>query len=164
MLKDNNFAKSNKSLSKLPTKKKINDDKKALLTYLSSIYGITYFNKSFVFTINHINNGTLKNLQSPISYAELLDMFKFYKQFLTNKQIYNKKIGKTFSSQQNILNYDLAVILSKHSDYLQELETEKARGTESAKIEPTSKFVNKSVTPKTIDNNEIDIEKMLGEW
>lgn len=162
--KQADFSKANAMLKKLPTKKKVTNDKKALLSYLSSEYGITYFNKTFVYKLDHIHNGALQNLQVPITYEMLLDMFKSYKQDLDKQRVYNKKIGKAFSDQQGTLNYDLAIVLSKHSDYLLILEEEKAKSTEVIVTQPTAKLVTNLANQKPEEDKDIDINKMLNEW
>lgn len=165
--KQSDFSKSNKLLKKLPTKKKTEADKKALLSYLSGEYGVTYFNKTFIFKLEHIQEGTLQNLQSSITYDILLDMFKYYKHDLDKQRLYNKKIGKIFSDQQGTLNYDLAIILNKHSDYIIEQEKSKIKSTEIITIDNTAKLAQEHVShkvDKTENNDYIDINKMLNEW
>ena len=164
MPKQPGFSKANSMLKKLPTKKKTKNDKKELLSYLSGVYSITYFNKVFVFKLEYIHEGTLQNLQLPIPYSVLLDMFRYYKNDLEKQRVYNKKIGKKFSNQQGILDYDLAIILSKHSDYLIVLEDEKARATEPTKPQSTAKLVNYTPVNNAVSNDEINIDEMLEDW
>ena len=158
------FSKANSMLKKLPTKKKTASDKKSLLSYLSGEYGITYFDKMFVYKLEHIHEGTLQNLQSPIQYSVLLDMFQYYKNDLEERRVYNRKVGKGFSERKGILSYDLAILLSKHPDYLIALEEEKARATETAKPQPTAKLVNYTPVNNTASNDEINIDEMLEDW
>jgi len=162
--KQTGFSKANSILKKLPTKKKTANDKKSLLSYLSGEYGITYFNKVFVYKLEYIHEGTLQNLQSPIPYNVLLDMFRYFKADLEKQRVYNKKIGKEFSSQQGVLSYDLAIILSKHPDYLIALEEEKARATEITTLQSTAKLVNHAPTHNTASNDGVNINQMLEDW
>ena len=156
------FSKSNKMLTKLPSKKQTDKDKKELLSYLSAAYGVTYFNKAFVFKLNHIHDGTLQNLQNPIPYGVLLGMFKRYKNYLSEQRIYNKQKGKTFDRQGALL-YDLAIVLAKHSDYLEESEREKERCAETAKNSPeVAKLVQLQVANKV--KEKTDISQMMEEW
>jgi len=163
MSKQSNFSKSNAKLKKLPTKKKTMNDKKTLMSYLSGEYGITYFNKMFACKLEHIHEGTLQNLQMPITYDVLLDMFKYYKQDLDKQRIHNKKIGKIFDSQQGTLSYDLAIILAKHSDYLLDLEKEKARAAEVVKLQYIPQITKPSIHKENKDDG-VDINKMLEDW
>lgn len=162
MSKKSGFTKSNKLLKKLPTKRQTEADKKALLYYLSDEYGITYFNKFFVFKLEHIHEGSLKNLFMPIPYSTLLDMFRHYKRDLEMQRSYNKSKGKVFSDQQGLLNYDLHIILSKHSDYLIFLQEDKVNSTKDTKPQEIVKFVNP--TAKQDDAEQVDINEMLNDW
>ena len=164
MPKQSGFSKSNTALKKLPLKKKEIKDKKELLSYLSYEYGITYFIKTFVYKLDYIHNGSLQNLQVPVTYDVLLDMFKHYRQDLNKQRIYNKSLGKIFSDKQGQLNYDLAIVLSKHSDYLLMLEEDRARAEESVKPQATAKLVNNITAQKDTESGKIDINKMLDEW
>jgi hypothetical protein len=114
--------------------------------------------------LEHIHEGTLQNLQSPIPYNTLLDMFRYYGNYLEQQRVYNKKIGKMFSDQQGILSYDLAIILSKYSDYLIVLEEEKAKAAETTKLKPTTKLVNYKPTNGANTNDDVDINEMLEDW
>lgn len=164
MPKKSGFTKSNKLLKKLPTKKQTEADKKALLLYLSNEYGISYLNKYFVFKLEHIHEGSLKNLFTPIPYTTLLDMFRLYKNDLEKQRIYNKTIGKSFSDQQGLLNYDLSIILAKHSDYLNFLQEDKINSAVDIKPQETVKFVNQAIATQTGDTEKVDINEMLNDW
>jgi len=165
MSNKSNFSKANKSLKKLPTKKQAEANKKTLLSYLSSEYGITYFNQTFVYKLQHINDGTLQNLQTPIAYDLLLEMFKYYKHYLDNQRVYNKKIGKAFSDHMGALRYDLAIVLGMHSDYISEARAEAARVNELVETISATTPVVKEVSPRqNNDNDEIDINNMLDNW
>ena len=167
MPKRTGFSKSNAQLKKLPTKKQTAIDKKALLSYLSAEYGITYFHTKFIYKLNHIHEGTMQNLQASIPYGVLLDMFRFYKYELDEQRVYNKKIGKTFSDVQGALNYDLAIILSKHPDYLSALEEEKIWAADNTTAQSAVKLVKKAAPAQGGDDtvgNIVDIGKMLEEW
>lgn len=157
------FTKSNALLKKLPTKKQTEADKKALLSYLSSEYGVTYFNKYFIFRLEHIHEGTLKNLHVPIPYSTLLDMFRHYKRELEKQRIYNKTISRSFAGQQRILDYDLAIILCKHSDYLIFLQEDKVNSTQTLKPQESLKLVIPPPMQKG-DTNDVDINEMLNDW
>ena len=158
------FSKSNSMLIKLPNKKQAEKDKKVLLSYLSSEYDITYFNKMFVFKLEHIHEGTLQNLQLPITYDILLDMFRYYKDYLDEQRVYNKKIDKKFSGQQGILSYDLAIILNKHSDYLVVLEEDKARASDAINSLSIAKLVTPTQIQKNDNKENINISDMLEDW
>ena len=158
------FSRSNKSLKNLPLKKKELAAKKELLAYLSNEYGLTYFNKYFIFKLDHIHKGTLQNLQMPISYEVVLDMFKFYKLYLDQRKITNMRKAKSFTDQHAVLNYDLAIILSMHADYLLVVEEEKAQETAPYHTEQTVKLVKKRAVHKPKDIDEINIENMLDNW
>jgi len=168
--KQSNFTKSNSKLKKLPLLKKAAADKKALLSYLSAEYGILYFHQMFAYKLDYINDGTFQNLHSPIKYDILLDMFRFYKNYLDEQRIYNMKKGKSFESQQVALNYDLAVVLSRHTDYLQAMEHEKIWSVDKEKTLAVTRLVDKTmvitntVSQDCIDDDSIDINKMLDEW
>lgn len=162
--KSSNFKKANSQLKKLPTKKKTDTDRKALLSYLSNKYGITYFNKTFVYKLEHIHNGTLQNLQVPITYDILLNMFEYYRHELEKQSVYNKQTGKKFSDIQGALNYDLAIILSKHSDYLDMLEKDKARSVELVQPQFTAKMIQEVKKPKSENSKGEDISQMLNDW
>ena len=164
MPKQTSFSKSNAQLKKLPTKKKTTADKKALLSYLSAEYGITYFTKTFTYKLEHIHNGTLQNLQMPIPYDVLLDVFKYFKNDLDKQRVYNKKVGKSFSDKQGELNYDLAIVLGKHPDYLQALEEEKIRAIYAVKPQPAVQLVTKATALKNDKDSAVDISKMLEDW
>jgi hypothetical protein len=90
-------------------------------------------------------------------------MFRFYKNYLDDQRIRNKKKGKSFVDQQGALNYDLAIALTKHSDYLLALEQEKIWVADKNPSQTPLKLANKA-TPKGCDNDSIDIGKMLDEW
>ena len=162
--KKQGFGEANTLLKKLPSKKKEASDKKKLLDYLSAEYGLTYYNKSFIYKLQHINDGTLQNLQVPITYETLLDMFEYYKQYIKKQQQYNKKIGKIFTEQQGALSYDLAILLSKHADYLTAREKEKANSADDIQITSTMKLVENIVEQPKSDETEIDINQMIEDW
>jgi len=164
MPKQKGFSKANSLLKKLPTKKKTANDKKALLSYLSGEYGITYFNKVFIYKLDHINEGTLQNLQVPIFFNTLLEMFMYYKNDLEKWRVYNKKIGRTFSDKQGVLNYDLAIILGKHSDYLLAMEEEKSQETKPSISQSTVKLVSHISATNNVPNKEVSINDMLEDW
>ena len=164
MSKQQMFSKSNMQLKKLPTKKQTAIDKKALLSYLSGEYGMTYFNKIFAYKLEHIHEGTLQNLQVPIPYNVLLEMFKHFKNELNKQRICNRKKGKTFTDKQAELNYDLAIVLSKHSDYLQAVESKKIWDVENNTTQTAVKLVGKVASVRDSDEEAVDIGKMLDEW
>jgi hypothetical protein len=105
----------------------------------------------------------LANLQGAITYDIILDMFRFYKNYLENQRVYNKKRGKAFADQHSVVNYDLAIILTKHSDYLQQLEREKAWAVDNRVTQTSSRLVSKA-KPESSDDDSVDIGKMLDEW
>jgi hypothetical protein len=151
-------------LKKLPTKKQTEADKKALLSYLANEYRIAIFNKPFVFKLEHIHEGSLKIQFAPIPYSTLLDMFKHYKRDLEKQSIYNKATGKKFSDQHGVLNYDLAIILNKHSDYMNFLQEDKVNSNTGAVAQETVNAAVQRAVHKAEETDEIDINNMLEDW
>jgi hypothetical protein len=164
MAKKLGFSKANKLLKKLPTKKQTEVDKKALLSYLSSEYDITYFNKLFVFKLEHIHEGTLGNLFFPIPYSVLLEMFRYYKHELEEQRIKNKSNGKLFVNKQAVLNYDLAITLNKHSDYLTFLQENQINANKTHTPQETVKLVSPSITQGNANGGDVDINELLESW
>ena len=158
----NNLTRANNALKKLPTKKAIEQSKKDLLKYLSYEYGITFFNKFFVSKLGHIHEGVLQNLQVPITYTELHDMFKFFKHHLDEQLVRYKESGRQFSDAQGRLNYDLIIVLNKHPEYLTALEQEKIKATE--REQPQQQSVVSLVDAPVQQQSEIDISTMLDDW
>jgi len=159
------FAKANSKLKKLPSKKQFDQQKKALMEYLSSEYGITYFNKAFLGKLEHIHYGTLSNISAPVTLDVVLEMFRHYKSHLLKQYVYNQSIGKVFDTQQGRLNYDLATVLARHSDYVKATQADAALIAETQSAH--DKIAETLIVARPINNvppESTSIDEMLDIW
>lgn len=85
--------------------------------YLLINYDVGSLSSRFWSTINDIGNGVYRHKRcKAISCETLLDMWKHYQKELNNINLWNKSHGKEIYGEGRV-NYDLAVLIGKYSEY-----------------------------------------------
>lgn len=100
-------------------------DRRILFNYLQDKYGISKLPKHFFIKMSNIFNGKLEGLMKPIPPEHIYDMWIRKSNYLNKVHENNISKGKKMDAYI-MLNYDLAVIISKYNDYLAWLDKQKA--------------------------------------
>lgn len=100
-------------------------DRRILYDFLQEKYGITKLPKHFFMKMSNIFNGKLDGLTKPIKPEHMYDMWVRKSSYLNKVHANNISKGKKMDAYI-MLNYDLAVIMSKYDDYLAWLDKQKA--------------------------------------
>jgi hypothetical protein len=110
-------------------------DKSHLYQYLQKTYGIVYMPKFIYQKFSDIFNGTYKNIMNGqgIPPCDLLDMWERKQNFLDKTKVWNESKGKVMESLQ-LIQYDLAIIMSKYDSYLKWKEAQKIKTIDRERI------------------------------
>lgn len=166
-LRNEKKKKSNKHvLNEIDKKNKLKQDRGLFFNYIQDIYDLT-MPKHLLIKLANINNGTQQGLKEPITYEDLLYMFKTKQKMLN--QIYQDNIrkGNEFESSYNRFCYDLAIILNKYDGYKKWKEKQKIIQAElKKKVEEENKEVKIDYSKIKADikdkkDDELDIGDIL---
>lgn len=110
--------------------------------YLLINYDVGSLSSRFWSVISDIGNGVYRHKKcKPIDCNMLLDMWKHYQRDLNNANTWNKSHGKNINGEGRV-NYDLAILMGKYSEYVKikakreaEDAERKLRQKESIKID-----------------------------
>lgn len=163
---NNKFKSSNAQLKNLPRTRNTNKAKKDLLSYLSTEYGIVIFDKLFMRKLEMIHNGQLENMVAPISYSTILDMFIHFKPRIDAAKAKARAKGGVITPIHR-MNYDLAILLNKHAEYLEYLNQETVVTSNLQTIQETSARLTEIASKnarQTNDKEGVDIAQMLEDW
>lgn len=158
--------KQNKSKEKKDKEKiKLKLERDEFINYIQETYEISSFTKYMFIKLSQINNGKYGGLKEPISYKDLLYMFKSKKEYLEKVYQNNCAKGKNFDSLSRF-NYDLAIILSKYESYKKwkekqniikaNMNLEKKKNEEEIKIDYSN-----IIKQNKKDNNKVEIVDIL---
>ena len=117
--------------------------------YLLINYDVGSLSSRFWSTINDIGNGVYRHKKcKAISCDVLLDMWKHYQKYLNDVNTWNKSKGNNIDGEGRV-NYDLAILMGKYSEYI---KIKAKRDAEEAERQLRQKEVVK------IDYNKIKSE------
>ena len=143
-------------------------DKDRLYFWLYENYNVTSFSKLFYMRMSDIQTGRFsENVTVPISYYDILQIFKKMKPYLEKQYAKNVRSGKKFDSKGRI-NYDLAIVVNNYDDYVKWKQKHKSRNTEIQKVKEELQ-VKQEINIDDIhinckdDSNEINISEILDE-
>lgn len=146
-------------------KNKLKLDRDKFINYIQETYEISSFTKYMFIKLSQINSGKYIGLNEPISYEDLLYMFKSKKEYLEKVYQNNYAKGKSFDSLSRF-NYDLAIILSKYESYKRwkekqniikaNMDLEKKKNEEEIKIDYSN-----IIKQNKKDNNKVEIIDIL---
>jgi hypothetical protein len=106
-------------------------DRDRLTYWIYENYNLTVLPVLFFQKIKQINDGTFSTrVNTPISYYDLLQMFKKMKTYLDKVNNNNERKGKKIDSVGRI-NYDLAIVINNYDDYLKWKQKQKAEEIEN---------------------------------
>lgn len=137
-----------------------NIDKDRLFYWLYDNYNIKVL-PNYVYTkIASIADGTFsKRVIAPISYFDLLCIFKKMKKTLDKEYMKNKQKGKEFDAVSRI-NYDLAIVINNYDKYLEWKERNRDRNIQKKEVASDIKSMRQSGVPTKEKNKETN-EKMI---
>lgn len=111
-----------------------NIDKDRLFYWLYDNYNIKVLSNYVYTKIANITDGTFsKRIISPISYSDLLCIFKRMKKTLDKEYLKNKQKGKEFDAVGRI-NYDLAIVINNYDKYLEWKEKNRGRSLQKEEV------------------------------
>jgi len=109
-------------------------DKDRLTYWIYDNYGITVLPPLFFQKIKQINDGTFSiRVNVPISYFDLLQIFKKMKTYLDKVNYKNERKGKKIDSIKRI-DYDLAIVINNYDEYLKWKQKQKTEEIEKEEI------------------------------
>lgn len=137
-----------------------NIDKDRLFYWIYDNYNINVL-PNYVYTkFSNIADGTFsKRVIVPISYFDLLCIFKKMKKTLDKEYIRNKQKGKIFDAVGRI-NYDLAIVINNYDKYLEWKERNRGRNIQKKEVVSDIKSMQQSGVPTKEKNKETN-EKMI---
>lgn len=108
-------------------------DRRILFSYLQNKYSLTKLPKHFYMKMSNIFSGKLEGLTKKIPAEHLYDMWQRKSNYLDKVHMKNISMGKKMDSYV-MLNYDLAILISKYDDYLSWLDKQKALTTKNENL------------------------------
>jgi hypothetical protein len=128
-------------------------DKSHLYQYLQKTYSAVYMPKFIYQKFSDIFNGTYKNIMNGqgIPPCDLLDMWERKQNFLNKTRAWNESKGKVMETLQ-LIQYDLAIIMSKYDSYLK-WKMEQKLIDEQNKKEREKTNINYNAINKSVDEN-----------
>ena len=147
-------------------------DRDRLTYWIYENYDITVLPSLFFQKIKQINDGTFSmRINTPISYYDLLQIFKKMKTYLDKVNNNNERKGKKIDSIRRI-DYDLAIVINNYDEYLKWKQKQKSEEIEKAEIK-SDVILKNDININTIsslqrknnqvNNEEINIADILDE-
>ena len=109
-------------------------DRDRLTYWIYENYNINVLSPLFFQKLKQINDGTFAmRINAPITYYDLLQIFKKMKTYLDKINYRNERKGKKIDIFKRI-DYDLAIVINNYDEYLKWKQKQKAEEIENAKI------------------------------
>lgn len=162
--KENYYKKVDRMTTKAKDYVKNNLDKDKFFTWIYNNYGVCALANHVFMRIADINSGTYKGLTEPITYEDLLDMFKRKKKELDKIANNKERRGKGFKDNVNArLLYDLAVIVAKYDSYKAWKQKQKLYETQTIikKEEEKNKIDYSKINKNSKENSKVDLGDIL---
>ena len=145
-------------------------DRDRLTYWIYNNYNLTVLPVLFFQKIKQINDGTFAvRINAPISYYDLLQIFKKMKTYLDKVNNNNERKGKKIDVIRRI-DYDLAIVINNYDEYLKWKQKQKTEEIEKKIIKDDIVLKNDMQFNNTISlmqrkntNNEINISDILDE-
>lgn len=125
--------------------------KNHLIKYLQKTYNVVYMPDYFYIKLDEVFNGTYKNMSRGVPPQDLLDMWIRKQAYLNQKRDWNKSRGNPIDGL-HLIQYDLAILLSKYGSYLQWKEEQRIAQEKNKIIEKQIEIDIKKLN-KIVDNN-----------
>lgn len=166
---------ADKMVIKTSKSKTVNNsiDRDRLTYWIYENYNINVLSALFFQKLKQINDGTYAmRINTPITYYDLLQIFKKMKTYLDKVNYKNERKGKKIDISKRI-NYDLAIVINNYDEYLKWKQKQKTEEIENNKIK-TDFDIKKDIQINNISvlqkeknkndkNEEIDIANILDE-
>jgi len=145
-------------------------DRDRLTYWLYENYDINVLSPLFFQKIKQINDGTFAmRINSPITYYDLLQIFKKMKTYLDKVNSQNERKGKKIDVIRRV-DYDLAIVINNYDEYLKWKQKQKTEEVENSKIKSDIIFKKEiqinnitSLKRRNENENEINIAEILDE-
>jgi hypothetical protein len=150
-------------------------DRDRLTYWLYDNYNVTVLPSTFFIKLKQINDGTFSmRINAPITYHDLLQIFKKMKTHLDKINNKNERNGKEIDIFRRI-DYDLAIVINNYDKYLQWKQKQKTEEIEkieiindlsiknNMQINTITSLQKKNKQNKQNDKDEINISNILDE-
>lgn len=144
------------------------ENKDRLYYYLLDKYNVTGFSNRFFMKLNDVYNGTYNGVSKPIPPEHLYNMWISKQDSLDRQHGKMESQGNFFKSNEQMVLYDLAVLVGRYDSYLswlnkqQLLESEKDDNIKITSNIVVLKKVNNKPKPKKIDVVDEFLEELFG--